>query len=65
MGKDPQGCPVRRHALDPVGARVWAAAVALQALRANDNETSSPGSLALRVLKDDFAHAHDPDPDRR
>jgi len=25
----------------------------------------SPGSLALRVLKDDLAHAHDPDPDRR
>jgi len=24
-----------------------------------------PGSLALRVLKDDLAHAHDPDPDRR
>ncbi len=22
-----------------------------------------PGSLALRVLKDDLAHAHDPDPD--
>ncbi len=24
-----------------------------------------PGSLALRVLKDDLAHAHDPDPDQR
>ncbi len=24
-----------------------------------------PGSLALRVLKDDLAHAHGPDPDRR
>ncbi len=24
-----------------------------------------PGSLALRLLKDDLAHAHDPDPDRR